>query len=205
MKRNLTVVCVLVGACTLFFAAVTAVGAAYGIIPVIVCGAVMTLVGIWAFIGSVLRERIYERAENRIGCGDYYGALAVLDKASRNHLFFPLYRMIVYQLYVRAELAIDDVAAAAKHADCLRHAGGDGWKYRTAFYVVLFNLDWEDLSAAQAEYESFKNACAHSALYREQISVLDALFARLGGENVPLPEAAKTSPYPVVHRLIERY
>lgn len=205
MRRNLTVVCVLTGLATAFFAAVTFVGFWFGVIVAGVLGAVMTLVGVWFFAGSILREQVYDRFEKKFAQKDFHGAVAVLEKASRNHLFFPLYRMVVYQLYLKAYLALDDTAAAAKYVDCLRHAGGEGWKYRTAFFVVLFNLDWEDFAAAHAEYEGFRKACEQSEIYREQIAILEALFARIAGEKATLPEGAKTSPYPIVHRIVEKY
>lgn len=140
-----------------------------------------------------------------VRAADYAAAVALLDRASHNPIFFPVYRIIVFQLYIRAYLALDDTAQAAKYVDILRHAGGTGWKYRTAFFVIVVNLDWEDIAAAQEEYDAFRKDCAHAQIYREQIGILDAVFAHLAGETPPVPDAAKRSPYPVVHRVIQKY
>lgn len=204
MKRNLIAVCILVGLCVALFAAVTVVGFVFSAYPAGILGALMTLVSIWVLAGSVYREIVYRRFDERFQNRDFAGALQVLDTARRNHFLFPLVRIVAYQLYLKAELAVDNTAAAAKYADVLRHAGGDGWKYRTAYYVTVLNLDWGDVAAAQAEYEDFKNNCAHSELYRGQLSELDALLKKVGGSDEPLPESVKRSPYPAVHRIVER-
>ena len=205
MKRNLTVVCVLTGLCTALFAGVAAVGFVYGLIAVGVTGCLMAVVSLWYLAGSIQRERLYLRFERRFAAADYAAAVALLDRASHNPIFFPVYRIIVFQLYIRAYLALDDTAQAAKYVDILRHAGGTGWKYRTAFLVIVVNLDWEDIAAAQEEYDAFRKDCAHAQIYREQIGILDAVFAHLAGETPPVPDAAKRSPYPVVHRVIQKY
>lgn len=205
MKRNLIVVSVAVGICLAAFLALMVTGIVWGNLVMTIVGAVTALVALWVMAGSIYRERAYERFEKRFAARDYAGALEVLDRASGNHFFFPMFRTIAYQLYIRGELAVDNVAEAAKYADLLRHNGGDGWRYRTSFYVVLFNLDWGDFAAAHEEYEAFEKACAQSPLYREQLEILRALFARVNGSAEAVPESVKQSPYPVIHRFLERY
>lgn len=205
MKRNLTVVCLLAGLCVAAFAACAAVGFVYRqwFVGAVCC--LMALVAAWYLAGSVERERVYLRFEKLFAARDYAGAVALLDRASRNLFLYPVYRIILFQLYVKAYLALDDTARAAQCVDCLRSVGGTGWKYRTAFFITIVNLDWEDITSAQEEYEEFLRACGSSAIYREQLEILGAVFAHIAGENPPLPEAAKRSPYPVVHRVIRKY
>ncbi|MDE5897493.1 MAG: hypothetical protein K2H43_06750, partial [Clostridia bacterium] len=102
MKRNLTVVCILAGLCTALFAAVAAVGFLYRLIPVGVVGCLMAVVGLWYLLGSIERELVYSRFEKRFAVRDFAGAVAILERAARNHLFFPVYRIIVFQLFVKA-------------------------------------------------------------------------------------------------------
>ena len=204
MRRNLIAVCALVGVSAAAFLAVTVLGIVWKNAVMIAVGAAMTLFALWVTAGSVYRERIYETFEKKFGARDYAGALETLDKAAANHFFFPMYRTVAYQLYIRGELAVDNLAEAAKYVDLLRHSGGDGWKYRTAFYVVLFNLDWGEYALAREEFDAFEKACAHSSLYKEQLETLRALLGRINGGDEPLPESVKKSPYPVVGRIVER-
>lgn len=205
MKRSLTVVCSITGVLAAAFAAGAFLGFWYRVYFAGAICACMALVALWVLVGSVLREKLYLRFEQKFDALEYAGAKAVLDRASRNHFFYPVYRVVVHQLYIKAYLALDDTAAAARHVECLRHMGGVGWKYRTAFFVCLVNLDWGDVSAAETEYTAFSHDCASSKLYRGQLDLLDAVFARLNGEEAPVPESAKNSPYPVVHRVIDKY
>lgn len=205
MRRNLIAVSVAVGICLAAFVAMIALGIVYDLLVLIIVGAVMTAVALWVLIGSIYRERAYEKFDGYFAAGDYAAALTVLDRASENHVFFPVYRTVAYQLYVKGELAVDNVSQAAHYVELLRHNGGEGWKYRTAFYVVLFNLDWGDFAAAHDEFSCFEKACAQSPIYREQLEVLRALFALIGGSGEPLPESVKNSPYPVVARIVGRY
>ena len=204
MRRNLIAVCALVGVSTAAFLAVTVLGIIWKNAVMIAVGAVMSLVALWVTAGSIYRERTYEVFEKKFGARDYAGALETLDKAAQNHFFFPMFRTVAYQLYIRGELAVDNLAEAAKYVDLLRHVGGDGWKFRTAYYVVLFNLDWGEYAVARDEFEEFEKACAHSSLYKEQLETLRALLGRINGGDDPLPESVKKSPYPVVGRIVER-
>ncbi len=205
MKRNLTVVCILIGLCVAIFAATTAVGFVFDALPVGIVGAVLTLVALWVFAGSIYRERVFDAFEARYRVGDYAAARAILDRAERNHFLYPIARIIVLQLYVRVALAQDDTATAERYVARLRHNGGDGWKYRTAYFIVLLNLDWGDVPAATSEYEAFRNACANSEIYRSRIETLDAIFANIRGEARPMPEAAKESKYPILYRVVQKY
>lgn len=205
MKRNLTVICVLMGLCTAVFAAVTVIGFVFDVLPAGIVGAVMLLVGLWVFAGSIFCERVFEAADARYRVGDYPAARAVLDRAERNHFLYPIARMTLLQMYVRVALAQDDTATAERYVSRLRHNGGDGWRYRTAYFIVLLNLDWGDVPAATAEYEAFRNACASSEIYRSRIEVLDAIFANIHGEAREMPDAAKQSKYPIVHRVVQKY
>ena len=205
MKRNLTVVCILTGLCVAAFAATTVIGFVFGVLPVGIIGAMMLLIALWVFAGSIYRERVYEAFDARYHAGDYVAARAILDRAERNHFLYPIARIIVLQMYVRVALAQDDTATAERYVSRLRHNGGDGWKYRTAYFIVLLNLDWGDVPAATAEYEAFRNACANSEIYRTRIETLDAIFANIHGEARPMPEAAKQSRYPILHRVVQKY
>ncbi len=205
MKRNLLVVSILVGIVALFFAALTVVGFLFDLLPVGIIGAVMFVISLWVFAGSVFRERVYLKFERLFDDGNYPAAAELLDKASKNHLLYPIARVVVYQLYIRAELALDEVGAAAKYVECLRHAGGTGWKYRTAYYVILFHLDWNDVERAREEFEAFYADCAQSAVYRVQIEILQGIFAHIDGKEVELPKEAYRSPYPVVKRVLQKY
>ena len=205
MKRNLTVVCILTGLCVAVFAATTVIGFVFDVLPVGIIGAMMLLVSLWVFAGSIYRERVYAAFDARYRAGDYVAARAILDRAERNHFLYPIARIIVLQMYVKVALAQDDTATAERYVSRLRHNGGDGWKYRTAYFIVLLNLDWGDVPAATAEYEAFRNACANSEIYRTRIETLDAIFANIHGEARPMPEAAKQSRYPILHRVVQRY
>lgn len=205
MKRSLTVVCVLIGASAAAFAAGAVLSFWYSIYYAGAICACMALVALWMLVGSILREKLYLAFEKKFEKREYASAKTVLDKASRNLFFYPVYRVIAHQLYIKAFLALDDTASAARHVECLRHMGGTGWKYRTAFFICIVNLDWNDISAARTEYAAFAHDCASSQIYREQLEILNAVFSHINGEDAPVPEAAKRSPYPAVHRVIDRY
>lgn len=205
MKRNLIVVCVLTGLVTAFFVAVAVLGFVFDILVAGVLGAVMAAVSLWVLIGSVWREQCYEKFDCHFNEHDFYGAKLVLDKAAKNVILYPIFRSVACQLYMKAYLALDDFSAAEHYMSLLRRMGGAGWKYRTAFCFVLLNLEWKDISAARSEFEEFRQNCGHAEIYREQIQTLTALFALIDGRENELPEFVLNSPYPVVHRIIERH
>lgn len=205
VKRNLTVVCVLTGLCVLLFAGVTVVGIVFQVLPVWISGAILTVVSVWVFAGGIYRERLYDAVEHRMKVNDPAGARTILDRAEHNHLFYPLARIVACQLYIRVALVQDDTVTAEHYVSRLRHGGGAGWKYRTAYVVVLMNLDWEEVGVARHEFEEFRSACAHSQIYRSRIQILETIFDHIDGKAGELPDEAKTSPYPLVHRVIRKY
>ena len=205
MKRNLTIVCVLNGICVAVFVAVGVLGFVYGVLTAGILGAFMTLIALWVLAGNIYREWLYDKVEHRFAVRDYAGARAYLDRAEHNHLLYPIVRIIACQLSLKVALAIDDIPTAARCVNRLRHNGGDGWKYRTAYPIILMNLDWDDVEAARAEYEAFRRACAHSSIYRTRLETLDAVFSHLDGNAAPLPDEVKNSPYPIVHRVVRKY
>ena len=159
MKRNLTIVCVLNGICVALFAAVGVLGFVYNVLTAGILGVFMTVIALWILAGNIYREWLYDAVEHRFSVGDYAGARAYLDRAERNHLLYPIVRVIVCQLSLKVALAIDDIPTAARCVNRLRHNGGDGWQYRTAYAIILMNLDWDDVDAARTEYEAFRRAC----------------------------------------------
>ena len=205
MKRNLTIVCVLNGICVAVFVAVGVVGFLYGVLGAGILGTFLAVIALWLLAGNIYREWLYDKVEHRFAVRDYAGARAYLDRAERNHLLYPMVRIMACQLHAQVALALDDAATVNRYISRLRHDGGNGWKYRTAFAVILLNLDWGDISAARAEYEEFRAACAHAQIYKSHIEVLDAIFAHIEGNAVELPEEAKRSPYPVLHRVVRKY
>ncbi|MDE7158957.1 MAG: hypothetical protein K2N74_05205 [Clostridiales bacterium] len=205
MKRNLIVVCVLTGLVTAFFGAVAFLGFWYNVLVAGVLGAVMAAVSLWVLMGSVWRERCYEKFDRHFDEHDFYAAKLVLDKASKNVILYPVFRSVAGQLYMKAYMALDDISATEHYVSLLRRIGGAGWRYRTAFFFILLNLEWKDISAARGEFEDFRQNCGHAEIYREQIQILTALFALIDGKESELPDSVKNSPYPVVHRLLERH
>ncbi len=205
MKKNCIVPCILLGLCALLFAAAGVVCFVYGQYAPGGIAVAFLLVCLWAFAGYVFREIVRERFVGRYRVRDYAGAKAVLDRAARNHLLYPFMRIALNQMYLRVSLCLDDIPAAVHYADLLRRVGGDGWKYKTAYFMILFHLDWEDLSAARVEYESFRTACAGAAVYREQLEILSAVFAHIDGQGGELPAGVKQADYPILHRIVRRY
>ena len=205
MKRNLVIVCILACLSVAAFTAIAAVGFVYDVLAAGIVGVILAFVSCWFLFGSVYREHLYDAVNSRFRAGDYAAALMVLEKAERNHLLYPMVRIMACQLHVKVALALDDVDAVNRYIARLRHEGGNGWKYRTAYAVILLNLDWGDISAAHVEYEDFRAACAHAQIYHDQIEVLDAVFSHIEGKPVELPKDAKQSPYPVVYRVVRKY
>ena len=205
MKRNLIAVCVFTGLVTLFFIAVSVVGFCYGVTVAGALGAVMAAISAWMLIGSVWREVQFERFRHKFAARDFMGAVRGLDGAAKNVLLFPVFRTVAYRLYMMGYTALGDTASAERYISALRHMGGAGWRFRTSFYFVLLNFAWEDISATREEFEEFRACCSHAAIYKEELEVLSALFAHIDGERGELPDSVKNSPYPAVHKIIERY
>lgn len=205
MKKNCIVMCVILGLCSIFFIGVSVVGFVYDIYAVGITAIFMALIALWAFAGYIYRESVRERFIALYRARDYRGAKAVLDRAAANHFLYPFMRIALNQMYLRVELCLDDIPAAVKYVELLRHDGGTGWKYKTAYFVVLFNLDWADVAAARSEYEAFRSDCAHAVIYQEQLAVLAAIFSHIDGNGEELPASVKNADYPILHRIVRKY
>ncbi len=205
MKKNCILACVLMSILALAFAAASIVLFIFGQYAPGGAAIAMFLISLWVFAGYVYRENVRERFIGRYRVRDYLGAKSILDRASRNHLLYPFMRIALNQMYLRIELCLDDIPAAVHYAESLRRLGGDGWKYKTAYWFTLFHLDWADIAAAHSEYEAFRAACAQAEIYRGQLDVLSAIFAHIDGHGGPLPESVKNADYPILHRIVRRY
>ncbi len=205
MKKSCVLACVLLGLCALIFAAAGIVCFVFEVYAAGCMSFVAMLVDLWAFAGYVYRENMREHFIARYRVRDYAGAKSILDRASRNHVLYPFLRIALNQMYLRIDLCLDDIPAAVRRAELLRRLGGDGWKYKTAYWFTLFNLDWEDVVAARTEYEAFRAACAHAEIYKDQLNVLAAIFAHIDGRGGALPDSVKNADYPILHRIVRRY
>ena len=107
---------------------------------------------------------------------------------------------------LQLSMAKDELGEAKKYIDRIRHGGDAGWKYQTAYCAVLIALDEGNVSEARTEYDDFRLHNQGVELYREQLEVLDALFARLFSRNdTPLPATVAQSHYPVVQRILGKH
>lgn len=131
---------------------------------------------------------------------------ALIERKMKSPIYF-LMRIPAMMHYVCVTMALDDLDTAERYIARLRHGGGRGWLYKTAYCNCLIKLDRGDISAAKKEFEEFRRDCAQAVVYREQIEVLTAIFSRLltVRNAVPLPEAAVKSSYPVVSRILGRH
>lgn len=125
---------------------------------------------------------------------------------SGSKLFYPIMRFTGLRVMLVVYMFRDETDEAERTIVKIRHNGGAGWKYRTAYYYILILLDREELTAARAEYEEFLLHNRNVAFYKEQIETLEALFARLfSTADKPLPASVLDSLYPVVHRILGRH
>ena len=131
---------------------------------------------------------------------------AYIEKKMRSPFYF-LVRMSAMEHYVRVCMALDDLPTAMRYIDSLRHGGGKGWKYKTAYSYILIKLDEGDMDTARREYDEFRGDCAHAQIYQTQLEILTAIFSRLftARSNAPLPMAAVESSFPVVSRILGRH
>ena len=129
-----------------------------------------------------------------------------IEKKMKSPFYF-LVRTNAMKHYIRVCMALDDLPTAMRYVDRLRHGGGKGWKYMTAFYFILIKLDEGDIQIARREFEEFRKDCAHAEIYKTQIEILTAIFSRLlTARNIaPLPAAAVESAYPIVSRILGRH
>ncbi len=205
MKKNLTVMCALLGACTVCSIVVAALGFAFDILALGVIGCIAAAASLWFFAGTIYRDVVYTRT---IACFDeknFSKARDIIDRAERNQFFYPIVRVLVFQLGLRTSIGLDDMTEAVRYIESLRALGGNEWRYKTSYFLIMIYLDWEDVTAARAEYTEFSDACGASDLFREQLGILDGIFSHIDGEGGDMPEAAERSEYPVVHRVIAKY
>ncbi len=203
-KRNI-VVYVLMSACLAVFVAIAAAGFALGEVAAGVVGVIFCCVCA-AMIGATYAQgRVNARCEEMFRDRRYDEERAYLEKTMRSPLFACV-RIVALQHYIAVCLALDDLPTAKRYIERLRHGGGAGWKYRTAYGYILILLDGGEVEAARGEYEDFRTQCADAEIYRNQIDVLRAIFHRLYNTNdaEPLPETAVGSRFPVVGRILGR-
>ncbi len=173
------------------------------------CGVLLLLVALFLtliFIRLILLDDI------NIGCDKpyrekrYEEVRTFLEKKMRGPFFF-LVRTVVYSWEIVLNMALDDLPAAEHYIDILRHNGGKGWKYMTAYSYILILLDRGETETARVEFEEFRRECAHAEIYRDQLEVLAAIFHRLyrTGNDEPLPQAAVRSDFPAVSRILGRH
>ncbi len=208
MKRNLFVY--------IGLPILSAIFLAFGIVLLVLGGKPQEIVGgvfllVLAVFALLLFTKIVIQDNLNIKCGKlceerrYDEEKALIEKKMKSPFFF-LVRTVALMRYVRVSMALDDLPTAKRYIDRLRHGGGAGWKYMTAYFFILIKLDEGDIATARTEYEEFRTQCAHAEIYREQIEVLGAIFRRLfgAGGTEPLPKAAVESPFPVVSRVLGR-
>lgn len=166
---------------------------------------------IFGIVSLLMLLTIIGQDNLNIHCGklceakQYEEERALIEKKMRSPFFF-LIRTVALTRYIRVCMALDDLPTAKRYIDSLRHGGGAGWKYRTAFFFIFIQLDEGNIETARAEYEEFRTQCGQSEIYKEEISVLGAVFQRIfkTANSGPLPEAAARSPFPVVGRVLGR-
>ena len=203
---------VLTGIAVAIAAAGTALAFVYALYGVGAAAAAVTVILILCFAGEIVQDNFYMQSESLFTAHKYEEEKAFLEKIKGNHLLFPFMRERYYLIAIRNALARDDLALAKsyverlRHGDRLRHIEDVGMKYKTAYAYILILLDEGNMSEARAEYEDFRIHNEHYAIYKYRLEVLGALFARLLTKNdVPLPEAAVESPYPVIKRILGRH
>ena len=194
-------------ACTLVVAAVmTALGFVWDLLILQIlgiCGIVVALLCLAVF-GA--KDSVETPCNKLFAERDYDAARMLLEKKMKSPFYF-LMRIPVMKNYIRVCMALDDLGNAARYIDRLRHGGGKGWKYMTAYCFILIKLDEGDIRTARHEFEDFRKDCAHAEIYKTQIEILTAIFSRLfSARNIkPLPESAVESRFPVVSRILGRH
>ncbi len=156
-----------------------------------------------ALAAMAARERLDRRCVTLFTEGKYDEERAYLERVRKSPFSFLTLTVAMYN-YVLVCMALDDIAAAEPIIERLRHGGGAGWKYKTAYLYILIRLDGGDRETAHTEFEEFRKECAHAEIYREQIEVLTAIFRRVYQADVsePLPQAAVNSRFPIVGRVL---
>ncbi len=170
-----------------------------------IIGAVALAADVIALATVITRDNLNIKCGKLCDEKRYNEEKALIEQKMKSPFFF-LVRTVALLRYVRVNMALDDLPTAKRYIDTLRHGGGLGWKYMTAYSYILIKLDEGDIVTARTEYEEFRTQCAHAEIYREQIEVLRAIFHRLFKTNntEPLPAAAMNSPFPIVSRVLGR-
>lgn len=164
------------------------------------------LVLIGCLAGEIAQDNFSCKCEALFSAREFEEEKKLLDKVRKNHFLFPFMREKYYLIAIKNALARDDLARAKSYSECLRHWNDDSIKYKTSYATTLILLDEEEEDKARTEYEDFRIHNERYALYKEQLEVLNAIFARLFGRcDVPLPQAAVDSPFPVVKRILGKY
>lgn len=166
----------------------------------------LTIVAVFCFAGEIVQDNFAKKCELLFSAREFDEERELLEKVRRNFLLFPFVRERYYLNAIRNAVARDDLTFARSHIDRLRHGGDRSLKYKTAFATVLILLDEGKVNEARAEYEDFRIHNEHYSLYKTQLEVLNALFARLFTKSdAPLPDAAVNSSFPVVKRILGRH
>lgn len=176
----------------------------YWAVGAIAC--VFFLAVLWFFAGVLQLIKLLASFEACMKERDLGGAERAARAVRESKLFYPIMRFSGLRVMLLLCMAKDELDEAKHYISRIRHDGGVGWKYRTAYYTVLIALDEGDVSLARAEYEDFRIHNQGVELYKEQLEVLDALFARLFTHNdTPLPQSVGRSVFPVVQRILGKH
>ncbi len=198
------VICVVLMEIAIIVGAVVAFLNRYWALGAVAC--IVFLFVLWFLAGVLRLQKLLAAFETCLLRRDLGGAEKAYSAIRGSKLFYPIMRFSGFRVKVLLSMAKDELDEAKKYIERIRHDGGVGWKYRTAYYTVLIALDEGDLALARAEYDDFRLHNQGVELYKEQLEILDALFARLFTHNdTPLPESVGRSVFPVVQRILGKH
>lgn len=168
-------------------------------------GFVFAVAALFTLLTAFLQDNLNLECDRLFLAKRYEEERALLEKRMKRPFFF-LVRLVGIYHYICVCMALDDFPNALRYIDRVRHGGGAAWKYKTAYFYILIQLDGGEIKKARAEFEDFRKWCEHAVVYRTQLQVLSAIFARLLStrDQAPLPEAAVNSNFPVVGRILGR-
>ena len=170
-------------------------------------GIFSAMTGIWILniIATAARDALFDTCVKLFEEKRFDEERKLLEKKMKSPFYF-LLRITVIQHYISVCAALDDLSTSKRYIDSIRHGGGTGWKYRTAYLYILIMLDEGNIQVARTEYNDFRRDCQHAEVYKGQLEVLQAIFAQLFTlrDSAPLPEAAVGSSFPVVNRILGR-
>ena len=171
-------------------------------------GIFSVMTGLWILyiISAAIQDALFDKCAKLFSEKKFEEERALLERKMKSPFYF-LVRITVIQHYISVCCALDDLATAKRYIDRIRHGGGNGWKYRTAYLYILIKLDEGDVQTARGEFSEFRKDCAHAEVYKGQFEILDAIFSRLFSlrDNVPLPDSIEKSSFPVVNRILGRH